>query len=403
MKTSKILEGIRVLALEQQIAAPYCTMMLADQGAEVLKIERPDIGEPARRMEPTLQGKEGDRVSAFFLRYNRNKKSITLDISQPEGLGILKQLVAKCDILVENYRPGLMEKLGLSPEKVKTINPSLIYVAISGFGRLPEYQGPYQDRLAYDIVAQAMGGLMHLTSTKDKAPTWPGVPLGDIVTGLNAAYATLLALFKKQSTGQGEFVDIAMYDCITALAEKAHHYYSLTGNILNGDNNSAVGVQGIFQTKDGYVAFTVPTDNMWRRFCKAIDREELLDEDVLSSAAGRLKNRPRLLTLVNQWTGERTSQEVCQALTACGVPCGPVQNPAEVCHCRHLQAREMLVQVPDPILQQLTLIGSPIKMEHSKPVYQTAPVLGQHTEEVLTDLLGYDAAKLSKLRQQHII
>lgn len=403
MQADGILKGVRVLGIEQQVAAPYCTMMLADQGAEVIKIERPGYGDSAREMAPILPGKDGEKTSGYFLRFNRNKQSVSLDINNPEGIEILKGLIAKSDIIVENFRPGMMDKLGLNYQVIQDLNPRAVYVAISGFGRHPRKQGPFADRLAYDIVAQAMGGLMHLAGQKDGPPTWLGVAVGDVVTGIFAAYSALLGLIKCRSTGQGEFIDVAMYDCMTALAERAHHVYSFTGKVLSRGPDPLICPWGPFKAKDGYVALIVPTEAMWARFCKAIGRPDLVDDPELKSGPARARKIDYLMPIITGWMADKTKNEVCDLLMAEGLPCGPVQDSEDIFRCEHIKARELLVQVPDPVAGEVTLVGSPLKMMDAAASYGPAPRLGEHTAAVLSRLLGYDDEALMNLRQKNII
>ncbi|HHV78265.1 MAG TPA: CoA transferase [Firmicutes bacterium] len=400
-----ILEGVRVIGFEQQVAAPYCTMMLADAGAEVIKVERPGIGDPAREMAPILKGADGNRTSGYFLRFNRNKKSVTVDIQKEEGKALFKDMVAKADILVENFRPGVMEENGLGYDVLKGINPGLIYVAISGFGRLPKYRGVYSDRPAYDIVAQAMGGLMHLAGEKDGPPTWLGTAVGDIVTGMIAAYACLLGLIKKARTGKGEFIDIAMYDCMVALGERAISIYSLTGQILSRGRETLIAPWGPFKAKDGWIALMVPTESMWARFCKAIGREDLLQNPELSSGPGRAKHKDDiLLPVINEWLKDKTREEAVSILLEKGLPAGPVQNAEDIFNCPHIKARELMVEVPDPVIGSAKLVGSPVKFsEVELDAPSAAPRLGEHTEEVLKEVLGYDADRIRSLKDAKVI
>lgn len=403
MKADGILKGVRVLGIEQQVAAPYCTMMLADQGAEVIKIERPGTGDSAREMAPILSGRDGETTSGYFLRFNRNKKSVSLDTSKPEGVDILKKLIAKSDIIVENFRPGMMDKLGLNYQVIQDINPQAVYVAISGFGRHPEKQGQFASRLAYDIVAQAMGGLMHLAGQKDGPPTWLGVAVGDIVTGINAAYAALLGLIKRQTTARGDFIDVSMYDCMAALAERAHHVYSFTGKVLSRGPDPLICPWGPFKAKDGYVALIVPTEGMWARFCKAIGRPELIEDPELKSGPARAGKIDYLMPIITGWMADKTKNEVCDLLMAEGLPCGPVQDSADIFRCEHIKTRELLVKVPDPVAGEVTLVGSPLKMMEAEATYGPAPRLGEHTAAVLNQLLGYNDEELMNLRQKNII
>ena len=396
-----ILDGVRVLGIEQQVAAPYCTMMLSDQGAEVIKVERTGMGDSAREMAPILQ--KGDKsTSGYFTRFNRNKKSVTIDFGKPEGVEVLKGLIAKSDIIVENFKPGMMDKFGLSYDVVKEINPGAVYVAISGFGRLSSKQGPYSERLAYDIVAQAMGGLMHLAGQKGGPPTWLGVAIGDVVTGVYAAYAALLGYIKRLKTGKGDFFDVSMYDCMIALAERAHNVYSWTGKILERGPDPLICPWGPFEAKDGFVALIVPTQDSWVKFCKALGRPDLVTEE-LNSGPKRAAKLDYLMPIIKEWMSSKNREEVCDILMKEGLPCGPVQHSEDITNCPHVKAREMFINIPDKVMGEITMVGSPYKMADSQVTYGPVPLLGEHTDKILTELLNYDAAKLSALRASKII
>lgn len=401
MLTKGILSGVKVLGIEQQIAAPYCTMILADHGAEVIKVERVGVGDPAREMAPIL--KNGDaKNSGYYLRFNRNKKSITLNFNTDEGKGILKELIKNADIIVENFKPGMMDKMGLSYENIKTINPKAVYIAISGFGRMKKYEGPYSKHLAYDIIAQATSGLMDLAGQKDGPPTWLGVSAGDVVTGIYAANAALLGHIKQLKTGKGEYIDIAMYDCMVALAERAQVIYALTGNVITRGPDKLIWPWGPFKAKDGYIALMVPTEDSWKKFCKAIDHLELLDNIELQSGPGRAKNIEYLLPIIATWLSSKTKQEACDIFMAAGLPCAPVQNAKEVHECPHLAKREMFVTVPDKIMGEITVVGAPYKFAESHISYTEAPLLGEHTESILS-AVGYGQEEIAVFRSKKII
>ncbi|WP_293663258.1 CaiB/BaiF CoA-transferase family protein [uncultured Phascolarctobacterium sp.] len=401
MNGKGILDGVRVLGIEQQVAAPYCTMMLADQGAEVIKVERAGSGDSAREMAPILKNGE-NTTSGYFMRFNRNKKSVTVDFSKPEGIEILKGLIAKSDIIVENFKPGMMEKFKLGYDVIREINPKGVYVAISGFGRLPKKQGPFAKRTAYDIVAQAMGGLMHLAGQVDGPPTWLGVAIGDVGTGVFAANAALLGYIKALKTGQGEFIDVAMYDCMIALAERAHNVYSFTGKILSRGPDPLICPWGPFEAKDGYVALIVPTQAMWVKFCKAIKREDLINEE-LDSGPKRAAKINMLMPIIKEWMADKTKNEVCEILMAEGLPCGPVQNSQDVFNCPHVKAREMFVTIPDTVMGEVTVVGSPYKLDGEEPIYGAVPQLGADNDEILSQLLKYDENKIAELKTKKVI
>ena len=402
MQTSDFLKGVKVLALDTQVAGPYCTMLMADQGAEVIKVERPGSGDSAREMAPILKNDKGETTSGYFTRFNRNKKSVTLDMTKPEGLAVLKDLIKWADIIVENNKPDMMDKLGMGWDVVKSINPKVVYIAISGFGRLPQYKGIYSNRPAYDIIAQAMGGLMHLAGQADSPPTWLGVAVGDVVTGIYASYAAMLGLFKAKNTGQGEFFDISMYDCMVALGERAHNVYTFTGKVLRRGPDPLMAPWGPFACKDGYVALLVATEAMWKKMCSAIGHEELLEDKEIASGPGRSSHRERWEPILIDWMTNKTMNEITDIFNSFGLPCGPVQTSVEIFNCPHIAERDMFVKIPDPVMGEITMIGSPFKMTNSRAKYGPVPQLGEHTQDVLTEL-GYDKAKIEELKINKII
>lgn len=399
-----ILDGVKVLGLEQQVAGPTCTMMLADQGAEVLKVERPGTGDTAREMAPLLKNDSGGVQSGYFARFNRGKKSVTIDMQSPDGVAVLWDLIKEADIVIENMKPGLMDKLGFTYDKIKEVNPGLIYVAISGFGRLKKYEGPYAKRLAYDIIAQAMAGLMHTCGSDPQGPpTWLGFALGDSGTGVYAAYAAMLGYINKLRTGKGEFFDVSMYDCMVALAERSHNVYSFTGNVVTRGPDKLIAPWGPFKCKDGYVAIIVPTESMWKKFLTAIGHLELLENPEIQSGPGRGKYMETLIRpIINEWLADKTKVEACEIFMAQGLPCGPVQDSSDVAHDEHTKKREMLVTLPDPIIGEITMVGCPIKMEDHEPTYKPLPSLGADTDEVLKKI-GYSDEKIKELHDKKAI
>ena len=358
-----ILDGVKVLGLEQQVAGPTCTMMLADQGAEVLKVERPGTGDTAREMAPLLKSEDGGVQSGYFARFNRGKKSITIDMQSADGQAVLWDLIKEADIVIENLKPGLMDKLGFTYEKIKEVNPGLIYVAISGFGRSKKYEGPYAKRLAYDIIAQAMAGLMYTCGSDPQGPpTWLGFALGDSGTGVYAAYAAMLGYVNKLRTGKGEYFDVSMYDCMVALAERSHNVYAFTGNVVTRGPDKLIAPWG-----------------------------------------GRGKYMETLIRpIINEWLADKTKVEACEIFMAQGLPCGPVQNSEDVAHDEHTKKREMIVTLPDPIIGKISMVGCPIKMEEHEPTYKPLPNLGADTDEVLRKI-GYSDEKIKELHDKKAI
>ncbi|MDR7611746.1 MAG: CoA transferase [Armatimonadota bacterium] len=395
------LEGIRVLACEIQVAGPYCTMMLADQGADVVKVERPGAGDTAREGAPILTGADGQRQSGYFLRFNRNKRSITVNLKTDAGREVFRALAARADVLVDNFRPGWLDGLGLGYGRLSRDNPRLIYASITGFGSLEGFRGPYSNRPAYDIVAQAMGGLMHTCGQADGPPTWLGIALGDIASGMLAAYAIMLALWERQHTGRGQYVDISMYDAVIALAERSVTAYSLTGLVLERGKEPFIAPWGPFRCRDGWVALIVPTEGDWEKFCRAIGRPDLVGHPETSSGPARAASMAGWLgDVIRSWFAERSADEAVAALLAAGVPAGPVQTARDVYHCPHVRARQLLVDIPDPVLGSVRLVGPPVKMSASPhPRCEPAPLLGQHTQDVIAQWLGYTPDQVAALRR----
>ena len=400
-----ILDGVKVLGIEQQVAGPTATMMLADMGAEIIKIERPGMGDTGREMAPILKNDEtGKTQSGYFARWNRNKKSLTLDMSSPEGQKVLWDLIEKVDIVIDNIKPGLMEKLGFTWEKVREKNPKLVYVAISGFGRSKKYEGPYSKRLAFDIIAQAMSGQMYTCGNDPNgAPTWLGFALGDSGTGVYAAYAAMLGYVNVLKTGKGEYFDLAMYDCMIALAERSHNIYGFTGKVTNRGPDKLIAPWGPFACKDGHIALIVTTESMWKKFLTAIGHLELLENPDIQSGPGRAAHMETLIRpIINDWLKDKTKVEACETFMAAGLPFGPIQNAEEVAHCPHIAKRDLLIEVPDPIVGKLKMVGSPIKMIDHEPVYGPLPNLGADTDAILKDL-GYSDERIKELRDSKAI
>lgn len=399
-----ILDGVKVLGIEQQVAGPTCTMMLADQGADVIKIERPGSGDTAREMAPMLKNDKGDKQSGYFARFNRGKKSVTVDMQSPEGQAVLWDLIKDTEIIIENVKPGLMDKLGFTYEKIKEINPGVIYVAISGFGRSKKYEGPYAKRLAYDIIAQAMAGLMHTCGgDAEGPPTWLGFALGDSGTGVYAAYAAMLGYINKLRTGRGEYFDVSMYDCMVALAERSHNVHAFTGNVVTRGPDKLIAPWGPFKCKDGYVAIIVPTESMWKKFLTAIGHTELLENPDIQSGPGRGAYMETLIRpVINEWLSDKSKVEACEIFMEQGLPCGPVQNSKDVANDEHTKKRQMLVKIPDPIVGELTVVGCPIKMEEHEAAYSSLPNLGADTDDVLGSI-GYSKEKIADLHARGVI
>jgi crotonobetainyl-CoA:carnitine CoA-transferase CaiB-like acyl-CoA transferase len=399
------LDGIKVLTFEIQVAGPYCTMMLADQGASVIKVERPEGGDTARGGAPKVKNARGETQSGYFLRFNRNKRSLTLNLKDDRGRQLFRELARKSDVVVENFRPGLLDEMGIGYKALSEMNPGLIYACISGFGSLDGYLGPYSKRPAYDIVAQAMGGLMNTCGQAEGPPTWLGVALGDIVSGMQAAYAIMLALYQRTETGRGQYIDVSMYDTIIGLAERSVTAYSLTKHVLERGREPYMAPWGPFECKDGYVGLIVATEGDWAKFCQAIERPDLVGHEGATSGPERAKNMSGWLgEIINGWFRGRTKAEASDKLLAAGLPVGPVQTAKEIFEDPHVAARKLLIDVPDPILGSVKLVGPVARMSgNGEPLTKPAPLLGQHSTEVLTELLGYTEEQVRQLKADAVI
>src|SRR3984893_2060160 len=404
-RPAKPLDGIRVLAFEVQVAGPYCTMMLADQGADVIKVERPEGGDTARGGAPKIKNDKGETQSGYFLRFNRNKRSLTLNLEVEEGRRLVGELAEKSDVVVENFRPGLLDEMGIGYKALSERNPRLIYACISGFGSMEGFLGPYSKRPAYDIVAQAMGGLLNTNGQADGPPTWLGVALGDIVSGMNAAYAIMLALYQRAGSGKGQYIDISMYDTIIGLAERSVTTYSLTNQILERGRELFMAPWGPFQCQDGWIGLIVATEGDWAKFCQAIERPDLVGHDGATSGPERAANMGGWLgVIINKWFRSQTKAGATTRLLAVGLPIGPVQNAKEIFDDPQVGARKLMIDVPDPILGSVKLVGPVVQMSSDlEPLTAPAPLLGQHNAEVLTEMLGYTDEQVGRLKADGVI
>jgi len=397
------LSGIRVIGLEQYMSGPYCTMLLADAGAEVIKIERPGSGDPRRAIPPFVE-KDGSKKAGGYLAYNRNKKSVALNLRSEAGQEVLRRLVGVSDVLVENLRPGALAKMGLDYERLKDVNPRLVYAIISGFGRLPGYQSDYSNRPAFDIVAEAMSGVMNLIGFADRPPTYTLYGLADVYSGMITAYGIMLALFMRERTGQGQLVDSAMLDNMLALNERMVALYSVTGQEPQRGRLKHLWPRGAFKCQDGYIAVNVPDDIIWQRLAKTVGRPDLADDPRSATGTDRAANADFLRPIIENWMADKTRLEVVDTLNTAGVPTGPVYTAKDVFEDDHFRRRKMLVDIDDPQVGAQTFARSPVHLS-SAPEIPTnpAPNLGQHTQIVLQELLGYGVDEVDKLVDEGVI
>ncbi|HEV3060151.1 MAG TPA: CoA transferase [Vicinamibacterales bacterium] len=389
------LKGITVLDLTRVLSGPYCTMLLADMGARVIKIEQPGKGDDTRAWGPPFL----DGESAYFLSINRNKESVTVDFKHPGGLALVERLIAKCDVLVENFRPGTLSKVGLDYQSLSARYPRLVYCSVSGFGQT----GPRRDEPGYDAVMQAEGGLMSITGAPDGPPYRLGVAIADIVSGMFAAYGISVALFARERTGQGQEVDVAMLDAVAALLTYQAGNFFASGRVPArlGNRHPSIVPYETFAASDGDFVLAVGNDALWAKFCAAAG---------LDTGGRFATNRERvtgyddLRPLIAARLATETRQHWIDRLTAAGVPCGSVRDLRELFDDPHVLAREMLTSVIHPTIGSLEVLGVPIKLSATPGAVRTPPPsLGQHTDAVLGHDLGFGRDAIARLREQGVI
>ena len=392
------LEGIRILDLTRVLSGPYCTMLLGDLGAEVIKVERPGEGDDTRAFGPPFQGDQ----AAYFLSINRNKKSITLDMKSERGKEVLWRLVNVSDVLVENFRTGAMERLGFGYEAVRARHPAMIYCSISGFGDT----GPQKDRAGYDVIVQGEAGIMDLTGPRDGPPHKVGTSIADLVSGLTAAQGILAALYAAKIDGRGQRVHVSMYEAIAALLTFNASIYFATGTspTRRGNEHATIVPYETFEATDGWINLGVANDDLWRRFCAAAGMGELADDRRFATAPDRVRNRDALVPLVKAVIKQRSRNEWLKRLDASGVPCGAIRTVAEVCDGEVLRARGMIAEMPHLGAGNVKGIKSAIHLsEAAIDTYNAPPKLGEHTHEVLTELLGYTSEDVDALAHGGVV
>lgn len=391
------LSGVRVLDLTRYMAGPYGTMLLAYLGADVIKVEEPEAGDPMRQVSLYFQ----DGLSAHFVSGNASKKSLTLNLRHPEGRRIFLELVAKADIVLENFRPGTMAKLGLDYEKLRAANPQIILGSVSGFGQT----GPWRHLPSFDLVAQAVGGGMSLTGEPGKPPVKMGIPIGDLGAGVFLALGVISALYRRQMTGQGEWVDVAMMDVQLSLLNYLAHYYWASGNVPGpeGAGHPNVVPYQIFWTPTGYLAVAVYGDHFWAGFCRALEFPELIGDPRFASNDLRWQHREILVPILEERIASRPREAWMTRLAEEGIPAGPVYRVDEALASSQARARQMVVEVKGPSGSPLKLLGTPLKFQSAGEEIAPPPTLGQHTLEVLRDLMGYEGERIEALRRERVI
>ena len=398
------LEGITVIDLTQIVSGAVTTMMLADFGAEVIKIE-PIGGETYRNAGYPLEG-EGGSTNLNILRFTRGKKSIELNLKTDQGKEILAELIGQADILVENFRPGVLARLGFDAEMLVSLNPRLIYTSISGFGHDDVLESPYRDLPAYAILSEAMAGLTHLAGDKDKAPAWMGFAMSDVFSGTCAFAGTLIALRDRERSGHGTRVDIGMFDASLLMNDLALAYESLVGETMGRGQYALQSPWGPFKTCDGYVIVAVLNNREWKSLCRVIARVDLSADESLSSGVQRSKAHEGMIRpAIEAWTSQRTRAQAVKELQAEGVPCSPVNTTADLLDDPQVKARQMLQKVETVELGEVELVGNPIKVASSlvgnKPSH--VPSLGEHTVTELQNRLSLAESEIERLRAENVI
>lgn len=393
------LGNIRVLDLSRVLAGPFCTMLMADMGAEVIKIEVPKTGDDTRGFGPFKNGE-----SLYYANVNRNKKGITLNLKSEKGKEIFKELVKTADVVVENYRPGVMERLGLGYDTLSEINDQIIYGEISGFGSY----GPYSDRPGYDIIAQAMGGLMSISGWEDSGPTRSGNAMGDVLGGLSLTIGILAALNARRITGKGQKVDISLVDSVVASLETCTQRYFASGKPpkRTGNRYTSTYPYDSFATKDGSFVLGCGNQKLYTVFCcEVLEREELVSDKRFESIEKRIENHAALKRIIEEWSKNYTTSEVVDKILSKGVPAAPIMGIEDIVNDEHIaKAREMFVKLPHPKIGDMYVNGNHIKMSDTMPKILTpAPELGQDNEAVYGGILGIDNSGLETLRKDGII
>ena len=396
----KALDGVRVLDLTRALAGPYCTMMLGDYGADVVKIELPKVGDDTRHWAPPYIGEE----SAYFLSVNRNKRSMTLNLRHETGKAVFAELARRADVVVENFTPGVVNRLSIDYGSVKAINPRVVYCSISGFGQT----GPYKNRSAYDQIMQGIGGIMSVTGEPGGTPVKTGIAVTDIGAGMLAAYAIVTALLHRATHKQeeGQYIDVSMLDLQVAWLTYLGGYYFATG-----ENPAKVGAAHpnlvpyqAFMCQDGqYINVAVGSERLWERFCKAMHREDLYADPDYAQNADRVRNRSTLVPLLQEGFLKKPAAPWVRELDEAGVPCGPINDLSHVFADAQVNSRGMLLEIPHPTLGKIKQAGIPIKFSRTEgSIDRHPPLLGEHTNEILSEL-GYSEEDLERMNAEGVI
>ncbi len=406
---SGALSHIRVLDLSRVLAGPWCSQHLADLGAEVIKIERPGSGDETRAWGPPyLKDADGNDTTeaGYYLSCNRGKKSLTLDISTKEGQDIVRKLAAKSDVVLENYKVGQLKKYGLGYDELKIVNPKIIYCSITGFGQT----GPWSHRPGYDFIIQGLGGLMSITGERDDlpggGPQKVGVAVTDLMTGMYSTIAILAALTHRDRTGVGQYIDMALLDVSVAMLANMNMNYLTSGQVPKRWGNAHPNVipYQVFACSDGHIIVAVGNDSQFRKFCEVLGQPTLSDDERFATNSNRIRNRDRLIPLLEPLMRTRSRDAWVEKFEAMGIPCGPINNIDQVFENPQVQARGIKVDIPHPLASTVPQVASPMRFSETPIEYRIAPpTLGQHSEYVLRELLGMQMDEIAKLRQSHVV
>ncbi len=398
MSNQGALSDLTVLDLTRVLAGPFCTMMLADMGANVIKIEQAGKGDDTRGMGPFQNGE-----SAYYMNLNRNKKGMTLNLKDPRGKEIFLEMVKKADIVTENFRPGTMEKLGIGYEDLKKVNPKIIYACISGFG----HTGPYKMRPGYDIIAQAMSGLMSTTGWPGGEPTRTGTAMGDVLAGLSSAIGILSAVNSRRITGEGQKVDVALVDSAVASLEIINMIYLVEGRVPQriGNRYESTYPYDSFKASDGSLVIGAGNDKLWQNMCKVMGKPELAETEKYLHVPDRVQRHEELKPIIEEWTTKHTVDDILEMLTDAGVPCAPIMTIDRIVKDPHIAGdRKMFVKTDHPVAGELTVTGSHIKLSETPSSVRTpSPLLGEHNEKILEDYLGFDRSKVEELKKDGVL
>jgi formyl-CoA transferase len=392
------LKGIRVIDLTRIIAGPYCTMVLGDLGAEIIKIEQPKIGDETRAWGPPWV----KEVSAYFIAMNRNKKSLTLNFKHPQAIEIFKDLVRHSDVLLENFRPGTMDELGIGYEVLREINPKLIYCDVTGYGT----HGPYRDKPGVDVIVSAIGGLMSITGSPEGEPVKVGVPLTDVLTALYSFGAVSCALYQRQQTGKGQRISLNLLAMQLATLINIGSNYLVGGVIPRrwGSAHPNIVPYEAHQAKDTYLIFGIINERMWKSFCTLLGMEEMKDDPRFADNAARIKNRPALMEIIDRKLAEKTVDEWIPLFDQAGIPCGPINTFDRVFSDPQVEHLGLVQEVEHPHYGKVKVVGPPATFSESAVGIQCPPpLLGEHNEEILTRLLGYSESQVKSFQDQGVV